>query len=314
MILNEFKGRGLFVFSDPGGAKPLLALAEKLKSQLTAVKIISDRHYSFYSSFSNPVEIISDVIQTINDFAPDFIITGTSYTSTLELRTLREGKSKGIPSFSFVDHWTSIKERFMLDGELVSPDTVLLVDEKAKNLALDQGFESSKLIVFGNPYHEYLKNWSPVISKEAFLRGLGIEDLNRKFIVYAPDPLSNVNGIARYGFDEITATNQILELTKRLRENYIFILNPHPNQDLDRIQKLIGDQMLITPSGTDINTLIYYTDAVLGFFSNFLIEATILGKKVFRFFPGPNAKDPLINMNIGKLVYPHTLVSSIEEI
>lgn len=312
--MNELKGRGLFVFSDPGGAKPLLALAEKLKSQLTAVKIISDRSYSFYSSFSNPVEITTDVIQTINDFAPDFIVNGTSYTSTLELRSLREGISKGIPSFSFVDHWTSIKERFMLDGELVTPDTILLVDEKAKNLALDKGFESSQLVVFGNPYHQYLQTWSPAISKEAFLRGLGIEDLNKKFIVYAPDPLSNVNGIGIYGFDEISATKQILELTKLLRENYFLILNPHPNQALDRIQKLIGDQMLITPPGTDTNTLMYYADAILGFFSNFLIEATILGKKVFRFFPAPAAKDPLNNMNIGKVVYPHTLVSSIEEI
>ena len=51
--MNELKGKGLFVFSDPAGAKAVLALVYLLKRDniITDFKVISDRKYSFFEDF-----------------------------------------------------------------------------------------------------------------------------------------------------------------------------------------------------------------------------------------------------------------------
>ena len=48
MKMSKIKGqKGLFIFSDPAGAKACLALAKSFKQK--TLLIISDRKYSFYS-------------------------------------------------------------------------------------------------------------------------------------------------------------------------------------------------------------------------------------------------------------------------
>ena len=51
----KFKGKGLFVFSDPGGAKAVLAHVGAIKRELGEFKIISDKQYSFYKDFGLPI-------------------------------------------------------------------------------------------------------------------------------------------------------------------------------------------------------------------------------------------------------------------
>ena len=69
--------------------------------------------------------------------------------------------------------------------------------------------------------------------------------------------------------------------------------------------------MFIVPKGSDINTLIYYSDVVIGFFSNFLIEATIMRKPVIRFFPKEISNDPFSHLAIGKIAYPSTVIKEL---
>jgi hypothetical protein len=227
MALN-LSGGGLFVFSDPGGAKPLLSLVKSLKNSLNFYKIVSDRNYSFFKDFDLEVSYSILTVETeFKETKPDFLFTGTSYTSNIELRFIKEANRLGVKSFSFVDHWTSFNERFVLNGETVYPAKILVVDETAKNKALESGIPENILEVFGNPYHQFISDWKPSISKDYFFSQLGLNIEGKKFIIYAPDPLSNVNGKFEYGFDELTATKQLCESIKGLNETYVFLLKLH---------------------------------------------------------------------------------------
>jgi hypothetical protein len=311
--IPELKGKGLFVFSDPGGAKPILALAKANINNLSEVLIISDRKYEFYDIFNLKVNNADELpYQILTSFRPNFVITGTSYTSKIELDFINISNQFKIPTFSFVDHWTAVFERFRYGENIILPQKILVVDERAKTLLINQEVCSKKIIVFGNPYHKYLKKWKPTISKKDFFNKIGIYDINKKIILYAPDPLSNIDGKKIYGFDEIDTTIELQNILYSLLDKYQFILNPHPNQDFNKINKIIDSRIILLDKGIDVNHLIYYSDLVIGMFSNILIEATIMNKKVIRFFKNSKSIDPLCG-EIGKLVFPETLFVNFQK-
>ena len=99
MEINYLKNkRGLFVFSDPGGAKPILGLITLIKKELKNYRIVSDRTYSFFKEFNLEVNK-PNIHDDIDNFNPDFIFTGTSYTSKIELEYIEKSKIKNIVSY-----------------------------------------------------------------------------------------------------------------------------------------------------------------------------------------------------------------------
>ena len=311
----ELKGRGLFVFSDPGGAKPILSLVLSLRPLLDDFLILSDREYAFFKDFELPVLLVKAPPQYyMASFEPDFIFTGTSYTSTIELTYIAEAKARGIKNYAYIDHWTSIRKRFDNDGSEILPDVVCVIDEKAKHIAIEEGIEASSIKIVGNPYHQFLKNWRPTISKGTFFEKLGINAVNKHIVLYAPDPLSNVNGVAVFGFDEIIATEFISQISEQLKDSHCFILKPHPNQNLEKLKESLTENIILVDRNADANSLIYYADCVVGFFSSFLIEASIMQKQVFRLAIVEMKSDPFKDMAIGELVNKKELLSSLNSL
>ena len=216
---EEFKGRGLFVFSDPGGAKPILSLI-KLK-KLKNYKVFSDRNYSFYSDFGINVQrcTLHEVDKILETNKPDYLYTGTSYTSLIEKEFLFKAKKKKITTCSFIDHYTRYNERFLFKGDYVYPDKVFLTDEKAKHLADLSNISSySKVFVSGNYYHDYLKKWKPIESKENTFPNLKPK---QKIILFAPDPLSNIKKEKIFSFDEVDVWKHLSEAINK----YLNIIN-----------------------------------------------------------------------------------------
>lgn len=314
--MPELKGRGLFVFSDPGGAKPILAWIDMNRSKLTDFRIISDRSYNFFDDFNLNVSIPDADINNDFLFKPDFVFTGTSYTSKIELKYIEESRSRAIPTFSYVDHWTSIRNRFEDNTREIFPDYILVLDERAKQIAHEQGINVSKLVVTNNPYYDWLRNWKPSISKQEFLKPFGIKDQS-KILLYAPDPLSNVNGFGQFGFDEISATTNLVDLFKNRKElaSWIILVKPHPNQQVEKLANIISEHpaFILLPQQVDTNTAIYHADIIVGFFSAILIEATVLNKPVLRFLESTAKNDPFSELRIGTRVNRDDLVSKLLE-
>lgn len=312
----KLSGRIVFIFSDPGGAKPCLSLIEENK--LSCATAVSDRLYSFYKDFKTYVKILNhDFEQLVEDLHPELIFTGTSYTSDIEKQFIKIAHDKNIPCYSFVDHWTSISKRFEdASGAIFLPDKVWVIDERAKSLAINQGIDENKLVISGNPYHDWLKKWKPSINRNEFLESLALENQNIGILVYAPDPLSNINGMEEYGFDELSATSDLVDLFSMHQielKYWKVLIKSHPNQDRDKLRKIISahPSFILAPPNIDANTTIFFSDVVLGFFSSFLIEASIMNKPVLRFLDEKIKKDPIAELKIGEIVTKTSLCSHL---
>lgn len=297
----------LFVFSDPGGAKPLLALIKM--NNLENYRVISDRVYSFYKDFGIEVrKFTGNACEEVSDYNPDKIFTATSYTSDIEREFLVCAKERNIPCIAYIDHWTSIGDRLMLRNKsCVYPDKVWVLDERAKQIALKDGLWEKRLHISGNPYHAWLKQWSPATTKEDFFSSIGITDPGTKLLLYVPDPFSNINGIEKYGFDEITATRDLCELKQNRPElfgQWNILVKPHPNQNMEALQEIVRNRkkFIFADQAVDTNTCIYYSDLVLGYHSSALVEAKILNKPIVRYIPSNKGNDPLKEENVGSVI------------
>jgi CDP-glycerol glycerophosphotransferase (TagB/SpsB family) len=295
MILPQLIGRGLFVFSDPGGAKPLLSYV-KLNRLEEKTYLISDRYYPFYKDFELEVNLINELSpkQILEKENPDYLITGTSYTSKIELKFLKAAKEKGTVTYSFVDHYTKFLERFMIsDTEMIFPDQILVMDQKAYDFgtAFNIGVD---IVITGNFYHEYLKKWVPQINRNQFRDSLNISP-HQKVVLFAPDPLSNVGGKEVYGFDEESVFKNIEKvLLHQKTNNFVFVVALHPNQNRNYLLPGLRESnvKIIINEEFDVNHLIYYADVVVSMVSNILIEALILNRSIIRYMIGYKQTDP----------------------
>lgn len=300
----KLNGHILFVFSDPGGAKPCLSLLEE--SQCDNALLLSDRHYEFYKDFNAIVKCPEEpALEIVKKIKPDLIFTGTSYTSGIEREFISAASTLKVPCYSFIDHWTSMAKRFLNnEGQILFPDQVWVIDEKAKQIAIAEGIPSEIVMVTGNPYHTWLYKWRPNISNEDFRKNAGIVDDKKQLMIYAPDPLSNVDGRNAFGFDEYSSTKILIELLERNAigdKNLLIMVKLHPNQQKDKIEKILSESSLfhILPDSVDTNTAIFYSSLVIGFFSSFLIESQIMNRKVIRFIVDEALADPFEGMKIG---------------
>lgn len=306
--LNLF-GRAFFVISDPGGAKPILAFILKNKNKFTEFYILSDKLHSFYQDFDLPIHLKNKICKNdLLQFSPDFIITATSHKSNIEIHALYLAKKIKLKSYVYIDHSTYILERFLFRKKYVFPDYILACDKYVKNELIFQGFNTKNIIILNNPYLLWLAKWTPSISKEKFFEKFGL-DLTKKTLLYLPDPLSNKSdALNQFGYDEIIATKELNILFKKLKSNYNILLKPHPNQNLIKFNSIKNKQFIVLDTNSDINSFFYYSDYIIGFFSNSLIEALIFKKKVFRYQPINTIYDPLKNRNIGTVSNINTLL------
>ncbi len=314
-MLDGLSGKGLFVFSDPGGAKAILAYVQI--NQIEEFLIVSDRSYSFFEDFGLEVKECSaeEVITIFNEFKPDYLFTGTSYTSKIELDFINESNNQGIRSIAFIDHYTRFKDRFESDGKEIYPSEIALIDQKALRLARECGLDSySNLLVTGNFYHNFLNHWKPNTSRDELYDKLDL-DYSKKLVVYAPEPLSNVDNAGQvFGFDEVETTAGLLSALDSELDKLNFVLTLHPNQNLALLEPTITDNIVLNQNRAKVNELIHYADVVIGMFSNFLIEAEAMGKPVLRYFCKPVNNDPLRGTNIGKVVDDLELLSEIKSL
>ncbi|MDA7707905.1 hypothetical protein N8806_01530 [Flavobacteriaceae bacterium] len=305
----KIKGqRGIFVFSDPAGAKACLALVKSLKNK--EILIISDRKYSFYSEFNLEVHLSKEknVKDWVDFFKPDFIFTGTSMPEKIELNFIKEAKGRSIKTISFVDHWTNFKQRFLSNQIYIYPSQIWVIDEQAKQKALLDGIPENLIKISNNPYYEFLKKWKPSFNKEKLFKKLGLVT-SSKYILFAPEPLSTFNLQTKYGFDEVSGLKHLDTTIENLGlYNIYIIVKGHPNQNHKLFLKYIAESKnnrIFYLKEFDLNHLIYYSEIVAGYFSNSLIEAKKMNKKVIRLLIDLKDfnLDPFDKMRIGEKVY-----------
>ena len=124
-------------------------------------------------------------------------------------------------------------------------------------------------------------------------------------MVSAPDPLTLRGQDIVFGFDEFSVFKELLSVVLK-NEKLFFIVKIHPlqeNKDLFFELKGSIDRVFIDSANvlTNLET-IFYSDFVVGFYSNFLLEASMLEKTVFRYFPQNAEKDILSYLDFGQKI------------
>ena len=310
--LGKRKNRVVFAFGDPAGAKALIAYYLQEKEAFKEGMLLSDRYHSFYANMGVEVKVCKrDNIKVLLDnFKPDIICTGTSVPEGIELECLRYGMSKSeIFTSTFVDHWTNIKLRFLSNHGLIFPDRICVIDELAKQKCLDESIPKEKISIIGNPYYEYLKHWKPSISRIDLFAELGLLVQN-KYVLYAPEPLSTFGLEKKYGFDEIDGLNLLSTIFSGeiIHANIFLVIKCHANQNIDLIYRWLQEQKnqvrhrVVIVKDFEINALIYYSEKVLGFFSNSLLEAQNMNKNVGRILTllKDFSLDPIAELQVGR--------------
>ena len=109
--------------------------------------------------------------------------------------------------------------------------------------------------------------------------------------------MSNINGIQDFGFDEFQIFQFLSESLSTYSNQFNFIIKIHPNQR--NIEKFSIDtpNIFIVQNNIDNREIIFHCDLIVGFYSNFLIEANIFNKKIIRFVG--TKQDPISFLNIG---------------
>lgn len=297
--------RRLVVFSDPGGAKPCLSLAKKWRKS-DELLVCSDRQYAFFETFEIPVRDCrgNEASAIFDEFRPDSLFTGTSYTSRIEMDFVREAARRGIPSASFVDHYTGFNVRFGTGSERVLPDEIHVLDARARALACEADLPEKRIRITGNPYHEFLRNWRSQLTKEKVFEQLGIPVSDVQTILFAPDPLSNAGGVEKFGTDEVAVLALLLEALGKADKPVQLLIKAHPNQSIEYLKIGLKNvplnvEVFMVSSVKDslLNDLIKQADLVVGMFSALLVEAEVLGAQTVRILGGFALADPLAGIS-----------------
>lgn len=314
-LRSELKGKGLIAFSDPAGAKSCLALAWFLQQENPnqEVIVVSNKHYSFYSDWDIPVVLVANP-DSIDFSAFDWIFTGTSHpdsSAKFEVNCIRNAQTKALRSYAFIDHWTNLALRFKDGEQIFYPETIFVLSELIKELAVNDGIPTEKLELLENPYLAYIKeHWKSQLRRTAFYEQYHIPTHKNHVLVYAPDPISL--RFKNHPFDEASVCRELI-LFFQQHPDWFVVIKTHPLQDVAYLRQSIADldhSFVVIDDQNKVENLevMHHSSAILGFFSNFLMEASAMQKPVFRYISAEKDEFEPFFRNFS------TTISSIEEL
>ena len=296
MNYSDFpKKKTIFVGIDPAAQNTIYSIISNLlkkgwtKEDLSFYTsetegYVSDLTAPFVKSIPFDPKSIEAVLVKSN---PSLIFLGTSMGNG-EAPWIRKANEKGIKTISFVDHWVNFSKRFITPSGHCFPSEIWVLNEEAKQVALKEGLPAEKIRIVRNPYYQLIENYRPEMSRESFYELLGVE--KNRTIVFISDPLKD--NLPDIGFDEFSIVSAVLENISILqKENslgkYNFLIKLHPRcvrgKYKEIAQRYQSKNINVKEIGeADPKTMNYYADYVIGMFSNMVVEALLMKKKVLR--------------------------------
>jgi hypothetical protein len=144
--------------------------------------------------------------------------------------------------------------------------------------------------------------WKPDPKEQFLLREFSKKHHLGRIILYAPDPLSLRGEEVFWGFNEAVALRGLLAAIEN--KDFSILIKKHPLQpenileDVVREFEGIDGTVFFVENFKNLD-LMYFCDLIVGFHSNFLLEANALGKRIIRYFPESLIEDPLSHLDVG---------------
>jgi hypothetical protein len=228
----------------------------------------------------------------------DAVLTGTGWASRLEKDAIRAARDCGVPVFSYLDHWTSYPDRFLVDGELVLPDEVWVGDEHALTMAA-RTLPGAVVRLEPNQYFVDLRDEITHSTSGAAKR-----QASGWRILYICEPFSE-HSMKEYGYPhfwgytEFTALAHFMELLLRAvppEQIEEIRLRPHPAEDPDKYDGLHRSYQGIpirVSQGQSLVQDVVWADWVVGCESMALVVGVLAGKVVLSCIPPGGRPCPL---------------------
>lgn len=300
--------RVLFFTCEPGGAEVLIPVIQAIsKDQNFDVIILT---YSLAIDRLQKKRIIFQEISPIckNDFSifelysPDVIVTSATslpHKDLSEKYLWHNAKQKNIPTIAFLDQWQNYAMRFsgVSDNErlIFQPDYINCINDIGKKEMLKLGFNPSKLLKFGHPYLSTIKKETENINIHDLKNKLNIGD---EYVFLFVSEAIKENYQNMRGYDQYKTLKLFLKFVSIENKQSIILIKLHPKDDLTLFKTILNKytDLKVIVIQNELNSLevIMLSDFVVGMTSIMLIEALILGKKVFSYQPDLCIDDPLI--------------------
>lgn len=241
-------------------------------------------------------------------------LLGTSVgTPIRELEVIERARACGARTVAVVDHWLNYRDRFVRDGDLILPDAIALMDQRAFREAVADGLPAERLVVTGHPALEAILPAS-LDRRAAERTKLGTTlplRADRRILWVAQPFLQTVEAPTScfirgeepprridHRSDEalVTFARVLGRVAEELGVVVDLIVKPHP-RDLDRpIPNIAATRWLAVhrvPDGYAPRDAVLGVDVVCGMQSMLLLEACCLSQPVVSFQPDLQLPNPL---------------------
>lgn len=228
----------------------------------------------------------------------DFVLTGTSQSSTLEKRAIMIAKESGTPVATFLDYWYGYEERFVYQGKTVLPDEIWVGDKYALDLARTI-FPQAKIVFHDNPYLQEILEEKQKINLNANKKGLRILYLCQSY----SEACKDINGIVDHVTDISGLEYYLQSLLNHLEGEVEVRLRLHPTESKNKYRDIIQsftNSLKITVSKN--NSLVedcVWADWAVGMHTMALVVALTVGCKTFHCIPPGGKPCALPHKEIG---------------
>jgi len=215
-------------------------------------------------------------------------LTGTSWESELEKRSVFLAKTRGTRVASYIDHWVNYPERFMLNGEQILPDEIWVGDNEALYLA-NAHFPGKTIRLEPNLYLREILN-------EIASQGQADFGHDETRILYVCEPIKahakrHYGNEDYWGYNEYDAMHYFFGQTKLVEgaQGAVVIrvrLHPSERRDkYDEILKCLDGHSVHLSFGTSLVEDCVWADRIVGCESMAMVVGLLAGREVYCSIP-----------------------------
>lgn len=284
----------LFAGGDIGGVKAMIPVIEYLGKKSRPFFILDNGYLKSWNE--NAYKRVSPDKVDGNFFLENGIklyVYTSSVKDEVPLRLARLASESGVKVLFLLDSWMNYKSRIVLDGKVLLPEKYLLMDDRARCAAIDDGIPENIIEVSGQPalaglFNEYDK-WLAENSRKSSGRD------HKKTLVFVSEPVSSDHGKTEAdksfrGYTERDVLDGLFGRLQDFADSFRVSIAPHPREDVSALERLVESlkgklEVSFVPSGTGRSAL-FASDAVAGISSILLYEAWLIGKPVISIQPG----------------------------
>lgn len=287
---DKIKKTIIAVCHDAGGAEVVSAFVKKNISKYNFVclaigpaeKIFKRKKLNKFlvSRTKNPEELF-DKFKKIH-----LILVSTNWSSSISHNFIRGGKSRGIKTAVYLDHWVNYRERFgypRTGWKKNLPEEIWAGDKRAYKLA-KEFFKGLTIKLVPNYYFEEIKKEYKRIKKNK---------KEKNGILYISEPISeqiNVFGDKnKIRYNEFEILEKLFDFFTKEKVKRKIIVRLHPSEKKDKYDTIIlkykNKLKIIKSYNRNVFSDLTECSTVIGIKSMAMVVAYLCGKKVISFSP-----------------------------